>query len=45
MPNVTEVNGVPEDHVGSEVQQLIDAGATQVECEKQPDGSWTIRAS
>lgn len=33
------------DRVGSEVQQLIHAGATKVECEKQPDGSWTIRAS
>ena len=45
MPEVTEVHGVPEDRVGSEVQGLIFAGATKVECEKQPDGRWTIRAS
>ena len=45
MPNVTEVNGIPESRIGSEVQQVIDAGATKVECEKQSDGTWTIRAS
>ena len=45
MPDVTEVHGVSENRVGLEVQELIFAGATKVECEKQPDGSWTIRAS
>jgi hypothetical protein len=45
MPGMTEVQGVPENRVGSEVQALVFAGATKIECEKQPDGNWTIRAS
>lgn len=45
MPDVTEVTGVPENQVGTEIQTVIDSGATRIQCEKQPDGSWTIRAS
>lgn len=45
MPDITEVKGVPESQVGAEVQALIFSGATKVSCEKQPDGSWTIRVS
>lgn len=45
MPDVTEVNGVPESQVGASVQALVFAGATKIACEKQPDGGWTIRAS
>lgn len=45
MPGPTRVPGLPDDRVGAEVQQLIDTGATKIECEKQADGSWTIRAS
>jgi hypothetical protein len=45
MQDVTEVKGISENRVGTEVQQLVFAGATKVECEKQPDGRWTIRAS
>ncbi len=41
----TEVPNVPQGQVGAEVQALVDSGATQVECTKQPDGNWTIRAS
>lgn len=47
MPNTTELKDVPRDRVGNQVQQAIHAGATRVECERQPgaDERWTIRAS
>ena len=45
MPGVTEVRGIPESQVPTEVQQLIFVGATKIQCEKQADGRWTIRAS
>ena len=42
---MTEVNGIPEGRVGEEVQQLVDGGATKIECEKEDTGNtWTIRA-
>jgi hypothetical protein len=44
MPSVTELKNVPRDRVGFEVQQAIYAGAVKVECEKQSNGKWTIRA-
>jgi hypothetical protein len=44
MAEMTELRNVPRDRVGNEVQQAIYAGATKVECEKQPDDMWTLRA-
>ncbi len=45
MSDVTVIRGVPADRVGREVQQLVDSGAAKIECEKEPAGTWTIRAS
>lgn len=44
MATVSEVKNVPRDRVGFQVQQAIYAGATKVECIKQDNGKWTVRA-
>ena len=47
MTSPTELKDVPRNLVGNRVQNAIDAGATKVECEKQPDPSdkWTVRSN
>jgi hypothetical protein len=40
----SEVTNVPEELVAANVQQLIDTGATWIECTRFEDG-WTIRVS
>jgi hypothetical protein len=41
----TEIKDVPTEKVGTKVQQVVQTGATKIECTKQDDGKWTIRAS
>ncbi len=41
----TEVKDVPPEKVGTKVGQVVQTGATKIECTKQNDGKWTIRAS
>jgi hypothetical protein len=41
----TEVKDVPPEKVGTKVRQLVQTGASKIECTKQDDGKWTIRAS
>ena len=45
MPEPTEINDVPAEQVGENVQQLITTGASTIACTKQSDGNWTIRVS
>ena len=47
MAQPTELKDVAKGIVGTKVQQVIDAdaGTVKVECVKQSDGKWTIRAS
>jgi hypothetical protein len=45
MPEPTVIKDVPADKVGTNVQQAVQTGATQIECTKQDNGKWTIRAS
>lgn len=46
MPEGSELKDVPAESVGTKVQQVVRTpGVTQVECIKQSDGNWTIRAS
>ena len=48
MPNglPNEITDVPEDSVGTQVQQLVYTGVvTRIECEKQANGRWTIRSN
>jgi hypothetical protein len=45
MPEPTELTNVSPNDVGEEVQEVINTGATKVECVQQGDGKWTIRAS
>jgi hypothetical protein len=45
MAQPTELKDVPNGIVGTKVQQVIGAGAVKVECVRQLDGNWTIRAS
>jgi hypothetical protein len=45
MPEPTELKDVPANMVGTKVQQAINTGATKIECVRQDDGKWTIRAS
>lgn len=40
----TEVHDIPPGRVQAMVQQLVDSGATRIECQRQDDGLWTIRA-
>jgi hypothetical protein len=44
-PEPTELKDIPAAAVGSTVQQLVLTGATKIECTKQDNGKWTIRAS
>ena len=39
-----ELKDVPADQVGTIVGQLVGAGNSKIECEKQVDGKWTIRS-
>lgn len=41
----TEIKDVPPKKVGVKVQQVVDTGGTAIECTKQENGNWTIRAS
>ncbi len=41
----TEIKDVPPEKVGTKVGQVVRTGATKIECTKQDDGKWTIRAS
>ncbi len=45
MPDPTEVTDIPAEDVGTLVKQLINTQAKKIECVKQDDGNWTIRAS
>ena len=45
MPEETEIEGISEAEVGEKVQQLVETEAEKIECIKQTDGTWTIRAS
>ncbi len=40
----TEIKDVPPEKVGTKVRQVVQTGATRIECIKQDDGNWTIRA-
>jgi hypothetical protein len=41
----TEIKDVPPEKVGTKVRQVVQTGATKIQCTKQDDGKWTIRAS
>ncbi len=41
----TEIKDLPRKDVGVKVQQCIQTGAAKIECIKQDNGKWTIRAS
>jgi hypothetical protein len=44
-PGPTELRDIPAANVGPTVQQLVDSGASKIECTDQGNGKWTIRAS
>jgi len=45
-PSITELKNEDSENVGKKVQQVIDAGAgvKRIECTRQENGKWTIRA-
>jgi hypothetical protein len=44
MPAPTEIKDLPPDKVTENVDQLIQTGAEEINCIKQSNGKWTIRA-